>query len=161
MFDLIYAAYQSDTTRIVSFMMAQEVSNQPYNHIGVPEAFHPLSHHSEQRVPMEKLVRVQRYHSEVFVDFLKKLEQLPDGDSQSVLDSSIFLYGSNMSNSNSHNNFPLPTLVLGHANGRIKGNQHLRYADQTPLSNLLLTLMHRADIPLDAVGDSTDMFSEV
>jgi hypothetical protein len=161
MFDLIFAAYQSDTTRIVSFMMAQEVSNQPYNHIGVPEAFHPLSHHSEQRGPMHKLVQVQRYHSEVFVDFLRKLEPLPDGDGRSVLDSSIFLYGSNMSNSNSHNNCPLPTLVHGHANGRIKGNQHLRYPDQTPLSNLLLTLMHRADIPIEAVGDSTDAFSEV
>jgi hypothetical protein len=161
MFDLIFVAYQADMTRIASFMMAQEVSNQSYNHIGVPEAFHPLSHHSEQRAPMEKLALVQKYHSEVFVDFLTKLEQLPDGDGGNVLESSIFLYGSNMSNSNSHNNFPLPTLVLGHGGGRVKGNQHLRYPDQTPLANLLLTLLRRAEVPTDAVGDSTDELAEV
>jgi Protein of unknown function (DUF1552) len=161
MFDLIAVAYEADMTRIASFMMAQEVSNQPYNHIGVPEAFHPLSHHSEQRAPMEKLVLVQKYHSEVFVDFLKKLEQMPDGDGGSVLDSSVFLYGSNMSNSNSHNNFPLPTLVLGRGAGSIKGNQHLRYPDGSPLANLLLTLLRRAGVPTDSVGDSTDEFTEV
>jgi hypothetical protein len=161
MFDLILAAYQSDSTRIVSFMMAQEVSNQPYNHIGVPEAFHPLSHHSEQRAPMEKLIQVQKYHSEVFVEFLNRLADLPDGDGRSLLDSSIFLYGSNMSNSNSHNNFPLPTLVLGRAGGRIQGNQHLRYPDAPPLANLLLTLLHRADIAADSLGDSTGTLAEV
>jgi hypothetical protein len=161
MFDLILSAYQSDTTRIVSFMMAQEVSNQPYNHIGVPEAFHPLSHHSEQRASMEKLVLVQTYHSQMFADFLTRLAAIPDGDGRSVLDSSIFLYGSNMSNSNSHNNFPLPTIVLGKAGGRIKGNQHLRYPDQSPLANLLLTLLRRAGVPADAVGDSTGEFADV
>jgi hypothetical protein len=161
MFDLIVAAYQADMTRIASFMMAQEVSNQPYNHIGVPEAFHPLSHHSEQRAPMEKLVKVQAYHSEVFVGFLNKLAELPDGDGRSVLDSSIFLYGSNMSNSNSHNNFPLPTLVVGRGGGRIKGNQHLRYADHTPLANLLYTLMLRAGVPVDSIGDSSAELAEV
>jgi hypothetical protein len=161
MFDLIVAAYQADMTRVASFMMAQEVSNQPYNHIGVPEAFHPLSHHSEQRAPMEKLVLVQKYHSEVFVDFLSKLAEIPDGDGASILDSSIFMYGSNMSNSNSHNNFPLPTLVLGKAGGRIKGNQHLRYPDHTPLANLLVTLLNRAQIPTESIGDSTGEFAEV
>jgi hypothetical protein len=161
MFDLIVAAFQSDTTRIVSYMMAQEVSNQPYNHIGVPEAFHPLSHHSEQRAPMEKLVLVQTYHSQVFADFLNKLEQISEGDGGSALDSSIFLYGSNMSNSNSHNNFPLPTLVLGKGGGQIRGNQHLRYPDNTPLANLLLTLLHRAGVPTESVGDSTGAFMEV
>ncbi len=100
MFDLIVAAFQADMTRIASYMMAAEVSNQSYAHVGVPDAFHPLSHHAESKAAMEKLVIVQRYHTQVFTEFLQKLEKIPDGDAGSVLDSSIFLYGSNMSNSN-------------------------------------------------------------
>jgi len=160
-FDLIAAAFQANMTRIASYMMAAEVSNQSYAHIGVPDAFHPVSHHSDNKASMEKLVLIQRYHVGVFADFLEKLRQMPDGDAGSVLDNSIFLYGSNMSNSNLHNNFPLPTLVLGHGGGTIKGHQHLRYPDRTPLSNLLLTLLLRAGVPVDAVGDSTGELAEV
>jgi hypothetical protein len=161
MFDMIAAAFQANMTRIASFMMAAEVSNQPYTHIGIPDAFHPLSHHAENRASMEKLVLVQRYHTQVFVEFLQKLAQMPDGDAGSVLDNSIFLYGSNMSNSNSHNNFPLPTLVVGGGAGTIKGGRHLRYPDRTPLANLLLTLLVRAGVPLESVGDSTGELAEV
>jgi hypothetical protein len=160
-FDLIAAAFQANMTRIVSYMMAAEVSNQPYSHIGIPDAFHPLSHHADNKASMEKLAQVQRYHVEVFVEFLGKLEAMPDGDGGSVLDNSIFLYGSNMSNSNLHNNFPLPLLVAGRGAGAIKGNQHLRYPDRTPHANLLLTLLRRAGVPADAVGDSTGELSEV
>jgi hypothetical protein len=160
-FDLIAAAFQANMTRIVSYMMAAEVSNQPYAHVGIPDAFHPLSHHNENKASMEKLVVVQRYHTEVFVEFCEKLAALPDGDGGSVLDNSIFLYGSNMSNSNSHNNFPLPSLVVGGGAGTIKGHQHLRYPDRTPLANLLLTLLVRAGVPIEAVGDSTGELTEV
>jgi hypothetical protein len=148
-------------TRIVSYMMAAEVSNQSYSHIGVPDAFHPVSHHSDNKASMEKLVLIQRYHVEVFAEFLEKLRQIPDGDGGSVLDNSIFLYGSNMSNSNLHNNFPLPTLVLGHGGGTIRGHRHVRYPDRTPLANLLLTLLVRAGVPVDSIGDSTGELSEV
>ena len=161
MFDLITAAFQANMTRITSFMMAAEVSNQPYTHVGIPDAFHPLSHHNDNKTSMEKLAVVQRYHTQVFVEFLQKLAAIPDGDAGSVLDNSIFLYGSNMSNSNSHNNFPLPTLVLGGGSGTIKGHQHLRYPDRTPLANLLLTLMLRAGVPVESIGDSTGELSEV
>ena len=161
MFDLIAAAFQANMTRIASFMMAAEVSNQPYTHIGIPDAFHPLSHHNENKASLDKLVLVQRYHTQVFVEFMQKLQAMPDGDGGSVLDNSIFLYGSNMSNSNSHNNFPLPSLVLGRGAGTIKGHQHLRYPDRTPLANLLFTLMVRAGVPVDAIGDSTGELSEV
>ena len=160
MFDLIVAAFQANMTRIVSFMMAAEVSNQPYLHVGVPEAFHPLSHHNDNKASLDKLVVVQRYHTQAFAEFLDKLAAIPDGDAGSVLDNSIFLYGSNMSNSNLHNNFPLPSLVLGRGGG-IKGHQHLRYPDRTPLSNLLLTLLVRAGVPVEAVGDSTGELAEV
>lgn len=161
MFDLIVAAFQADMTRIASYMMAAEVSNQSYLHVGIPDAFHPLSHHAENRTSMEKLVVVQRYHSQVFGDFLTKLAGIPDGDGGSILDNSIFLYGSNMSNSNSHNNYPLPTLVAGLGGGTIRGHQHLRYPDRTPLANLLLTLLLRAGVPTEMLGDSTGELSEV
>jgi len=161
MFDLIAAAFQANMTRIASFMMAAEVSNQPYSHIGIPDAFHPLSHHAENKPSMEKLVVVQRYHTQVFVEFLEKLAAIPDGDAGSVLDNSIFLYGSNMSNSNSHNNFPLPSLVLGGGAGTLKGHQHVRYPDRTPLANLLLTLLIRAGVPAESVGDSTGELTEI
>jgi hypothetical protein len=160
-FDLVVAAFQANMTRIVSYMMAAEVSNQSYAHVGIPDAFHPLSHHADNKASMEKLVVVQRYHTQVFVEFLQKLAAIQDGDGGSVLDNSIFLYGSNMSNSNVHNNFPLPTLVLGGGAGSIKGHQHLRYPDRTPLSNLLLTLLVRAGVPVESIGDSTGVFSEV
>lgn len=160
MFDMIAAAFQADVTRVVSFMMAAEVSNRPYPHIGIPDAFHPLSHHAENRASIEKLTVLQRYHTEVFTEFLQKLAEMPDGDG-SVLDNSAFMYGSNMSNSNSHNHFPLPAIVVGRGAGRIKGNQHLRYADRTPLANLHLTLLERMGVELESFGDSSGELSEV
>jgi hypothetical protein len=110
---------------------------------------------------MEKLAIVQNYHSKVFSEFLAKLAATPDGDRGSILDNSIFLYGSNMSNSNSHNQFPLPTLVLGRGAGKIKGGQHLVYPDHTPLASLLLTLLERAGVSVDKVGDSVGEMTEV
>jgi len=160
-FDLIVAAFQANMTRIASFMMAAEVSNQSYAHVGVPDAFHPVSHHADNKASMEKLVLIQRYHVQVFAEFLAKLGAIPDGDGGSILDNSIFLYGSNMSNSNQHNQFPLPTLVVGGGAGAIRGNQHLVYPDRTPLANLLFTLMLRAGVPVDKIGDSTGELAEV
>jgi len=160
-FDLIVAAFQANMTRIASFMMAAEVSNQSYAHVGVPDAFHPVSHHADNKASMEKLVLIQRYHTQVFADFMTKLSKISDGDAGSILDNSIFLYGSNMSNSNQHNQFPLPTLVFGAGAGAIKGNQHLVYPDRTPLANLLFTLLLRAGVPIDKIGDSTGELAEV
>ena len=160
-FDLIVAAFQANMTRIATFMMAAEVSNQSYAHVGVPDAFHPVSHHADNKASMEKLVLIQRYHTQVFADFMTKLTKIPDGDGGSILDNSIFLYGSNMSNSNQHNQFPLPTLVFGGGAGKIKGQQHLVYPDRTPLSNLLFTLLVRAGVPVEKVGDSTGELAEV
>ena len=158
MFDMIALAYQANLTRVFSFMMAGEGSNQTYNHIGVSDAFHPLSHHQNDKAKKEKLVKIQTYHSQAFAKFLAKLAAMPDGDG-SMLDHSILLYGSNMSNSNAHNHFPLPTLVVGGGCGKLKGDQHLRYPDQTPLANLLLTLLERAGVPVEKVGNSTGVFS--
>lgn len=160
MFDLVALAYQANLTRIFSMMMAAEVSQMTYNHIQVPDAFHPLSHHQNDKAKMDKLVKIQTYHTNVLAKFVGKLAAMPDGDG-SVLDHTILLYGSNMSNSNAHNEFPLPAALVGGGNGRLKGNQHLVVPDRTPLANLLLTLMRRADVPVENIGDSTGEFSEV
>jgi hypothetical protein len=160
MFDMIALAYQANLTRVFSFMMAGEGSNQTYNHVGVSDAFHPLSHHQNDKTRKEKLVKIQTYHSQAFAKFLAKLAAMPDGDG-SMLDHSILLYGSNMSNSNAHDEFPLPTLVVGGGCGKLKGGQHLKYPDRTQLSNLLLTLLQRAGVPEEKVGNSNGVFSEL
>ena len=160
MFDMIALAYQANLTRVFTYMMAGEGSNVTYNHIGVSDAFHPLSHHQNDKSRKERLVRIQTYHSQAFAKFLTKLAAMPDGDG-SVLDHSIMLYGSNMSNSNAHDEFPLPTIVVGGGSGKIKGGQHLKYPDRTPLANLHLTLLDRAGVPVDKIGNSTQVFSEL
>ncbi len=160
MFDMIALAYQANLTRVFTFMMAGEVTNQTYNHVGVPDAFHPLSHHQNDKTKKDKLVRIQTYHSQAFAKFLTKLAAMPDGDG-SMLDHSLLLYGSNMSNSNAHDEFPLPTLVVGGGCGKLKGGQHVRYPDRTQLSNVLLTLLDRAGVPVEKVGNSTGVFSEI
>ncbi|PZN33214.1 MAG: hypothetical protein DIU71_05645 [Proteobacteria bacterium] len=160
MLDMAALAYQANLTRIVNFMMAAEVSGTTYNHLGVSEAFHPLSHHANDPSKMERLVRIQRYHTEMFAKFLAKLAELPDGEG-SVLDNSILLYGSNMSNSDRHNQFPLPTAVVGGGCGKLNGGQHIRCPDHTPLANVLLTLLARAGIEQESVGDSTGMIEEI
>ena len=160
MFDMAALAWQANLTRVFSFMMAAEGSNVTYNHIGVSDAFHPLSHHQNDKARKERLVRIQTYHSQAFAKFLAKLAKTPDGDG-SLLDHAILLYGSNMSNSNAHDEFPLPTLVVGGGCGKLKGNQHIKYPDRTPLANLHLTLLDRAGIPADKVGNSERVFSEL
>jgi len=160
MFDLVALAWQANLTRVFSMMMAAEASNLTYNHIGISDAFHPLSHHQNDPAKMERLSRIQIYHTQVFEKFVAKLAATPDGDG-SLLDHSILLYGSNMSNSNLHNNYPLPSALVGGGCGKIKGNQHLHYAERTPLANLLLTILDRANVPEAAIGDSNSKFVEI
>ena len=131
-----------------------------YNHIGISDAFHPLSHHQNDGAKMERLSKIQIYHTQVFAKFVAKLAAMPNGDG-SMLDHSILLYGSNMSNSNLHNNYPLPSALVGGGWGKLKGNQHLKYPDHTPLANLLLTMLDRAGVPEEAIGDSNAKFAEL
>jgi len=154
MFDLIALAYQANVTRVATYFMVGEGTNRTYNHIGVPDAFHPLSHHANNMQRLEKLVRVQRYHVERFADFLTKLAATPDGDG-SLLDHSMFLYGSNMSNSDRHNNYPLPLLLVGGGAGTLSGGQHIDLPERTTLSNLHLTMVNKAGLELKSIGDST------
>jgi hypothetical protein len=153
MFDLVALAYQANMTRVFTFMMAAEVSGQTYNHIGVSDAFHPLSHHNNEAAKMDRLVKVQAYHTTVFAKFLDKLAKMPDGDG-TMLDHSLFLYGSNMSNSNAHNHYPLPTSIVGGWKG-MPGGKHIVAPEKTPLANVLLTFLDKIDITQDKLGDST------
>jgi hypothetical protein len=158
MFDLVALAYQANMTRVFTFMVAAEVSGQTYNHIGVSDAFHPLSHHNNEPAKMDRLVKVQTYHTQVFAKFLDKLAAMPDGDG-TMLDHSLFLYGSNMSNSNAHNHYPLPTSFVGGWK-TLKGNRHVVPSEKTPLANVLLTFLDKINIAQDKLGDSTGKLVE-
>jgi len=160
MFDTVALAWTANLTRITSFMMAAEVSNMTYNHVEVADAFHALSHHQNNAAKLERLQRVQLYHSRAFARFVEKLAGTPDGEG-SMLDNALLVYGSNMSDSNAHDHFPLPMALVGGACGKVKGGQHLRYPDRTPVSNLLLTVLQRAGVPLESLGDSTGALAEV
>jgi hypothetical protein len=160
MLDMAALAYQGGLTRIINYMFAAEVSGRTYNLIGVPDAFHAVSHHGNDPAKKAKLVKIQNYHTKVLAKWLQKLKDMPDGDG-SMLDHSIILYGSNMSNSDRHNQFPLPTALIGGGCGKLKGGQHLVYPDHTPLANVLLTMLDRAGVPLDKLGDSTSKMAEI
>jgi Protein of unknown function (DUF1552) len=160
MYDMAALAYQANLTRVMNMMVAAEVSGRTYNNIGVPDAFHAVSHHANDPVKKDKLVKIQNYHTKVLAKFLTKLQNTPDGDG-SLFDHSIILYGSNMSNSDRHNQFPLPTAFIGGGCGKMKGGRHLRYPDHTPLANALLTMLDRAGVPVEKLGDSTQKFAEV
>jgi uncharacterized protein DUF1552 len=155
MFDLIALAYQADLTRVASYIMVAEGTNRTYNHIGVPDSFHPVSHHANDLERINKLVKIQTWHVEKFAEFIAKLAATKDGDG-TLLDHSIFLYGSNMSNSDLHNNYPEPNIVVGGGNGKMKlGGQHLLLPERTPIANLHLTLLQKVGVERDKFGDST------
>ncbi len=160
MFDMMALALQANLTRVMTFMMAAEVSNQPYTFIGVQDAFHSLSHHGNNEQKMDRLAKVQVFNTRMFAAFVKKLQAMPNGES-SMLDQSMILFGSNMSNSNLHDHFPLPTAVVGGGCGRLKGNQHLRYPDRTPIANLHVALLNRAGVATGSLGDSTGELTEI
>ena len=159
-FDLAALAYRAGLTRIVSFMMAAEISMLTYNQVGISEAFHPLSHHQNNADKMARLAVVQTYHTTVFARFLDKLKSTPDGDG-SLLDHSILLYGSNMSDSNLHNADPLPSVLFGRGYGTVRGGQHLKLAQDTPHANLILTLLDRAGVPVKSIGNSNGDIADV
>jgi hypothetical protein len=160
MFDLMALAFQADITRVMTFSLDHEASMRTFTNLGIAEGFHPLSHHGNNPQKMDKLVQIQKFHTEVFAAFIKKIEATKEGDG-TVLDHSTILFGSDMSNSDRHNNDPLPSAVLGHANGKIKGGQHLKYPQDSRHADLLLTLLQRNEIPLTVIGDSGAGLSEV
>jgi hypothetical protein len=154
MLDLQLLAFQSDLTRVISFMIGKEQSARPYPQIGVPEAHHPLSHHNDVPDLIAHMSKINRYHTQLFSQYLAKLRATPDGDG-SLLDHMTILYGSGISNSTKHSGDNLPLLVVGGGAGRLKGGRHLTYADKPTMANLLVTLMDKMDVPVDHIGGST------
>jgi uncharacterized protein DUF1552 len=158
MLDLQRLAFQSDLTRVISFMLSKEQSARPYPQIGVPEAHHPLSHHGNQPDLIARMSKINKYHAQLFAAYLAKLGATPDGDG-SLLDHMTILYGSGISNSNQHSGDNLPILLMGGGAGTLKGGRHLRYADKPTLANLLVTLMDKLDVPVEKIGGSTGRLS--
>jgi hypothetical protein len=160
LYDLQLLAYQSDLTRVITFMYGREQTGRPYPQIGIPEPHHPLTHHQNDAVKMEKCSKIQLYHVTLFASYLEKLRATPDGDG-SLLDHVMLLYGGGISNSDRHTHGPLPTLLAGGGAGAIKGGRHLVYPQDTPLTNLQLTLLNRLGVPVEMLGDSTGQFTEL
>jgi hypothetical protein len=160
MFDLMALAFQADITRVITLSMDHEASMRTYTNLNIAEGFHPLSHHGNNPAKMDKLVQIQNYHTQVFAGFIKKIEAAKESTG-TVLDHSTILFGSDMSNSDRHNNDPLPSVIMGHAGGKIKGGQHLKYPQDSRHGELLLTLLQRNEIPVKSIGDGTVGLSEV
>jgi hypothetical protein len=154
MFDLLALSWQADITRVSTMMVAREVSNRVYAESGITDPFHNLSHHSEVPANIERLSQLNAFHTASTIGyFVKKLSETPDGDS-TLLDNSLVLYGSGMSNSNQHDHDPLPILLAGGASGRLEGGRHIRAGQGAPMANLLSAMFEKLDIPADTFGDS-------
>ena len=156
MFDLQLLAYQTDLTRVASFMVGREISGRTYNQIGIPDAHHPLSHHLDDPVKIGIMSKINTYHVVLFAEFVEKMRATPDGDG-SLLDHSLLLYGAGMSNSNAHAPINLPIMLVGGAGGGLEGGRHITYPKDTPMANLLMAIMDALGVPMDQVGDSNGM----
>jgi hypothetical protein len=156
MFDLQALAYQADITRISTFMLARDLSQRTFPQIGVPEPHHATSHHGNNPATIAKLAKINNYHVSLLAYFIDKLKSTPDGDG-TLLDHSMILYGSTMSNPNEHNHFPLPLLLLGGGSGKLQGGRHVKFPERTSISNMLLAILDKSGIHMDKLGDSTGM----
>jgi hypothetical protein len=152
MFDLQVLAYQTDLTRVITFMVSREYSGRTYPEIGVPDAHHPISHHQKDEDKLEKLTRISTYHATLFAYYLEKLRSTPDGDG-SLLDHMMILYGGGISDSDRHSTENLPVLLVGGGAGELKGGRHVRYPDTTPMSNLHVALMNKLGVPTEQFGE--------
>jgi hypothetical protein len=154
MFDLQWLAYQADITRVFTFMLGREVSSRTFPEIGLSEPHHGLSHHRDDPKQLEKFAKLGNYQAQLFASFLEKLRSTPDGDGN-LLDHSMILYGAGLSNPNEHSHINLPLAVVGGGTGQLKGGRHLQYPVDTPVTNLLVTMLDKAGVPAESVGDST------
>ncbi len=154
MFDLLALAYQTDLTRVSTFMFGKEVSGRSFPEIGVPGGHHSYSHHQNNPENLAMLAKINTHHIRQFAYFLEKLQSTPDGDG-SLLDHSLFVYGSGISDGNLHFHLDLPTLLVGGGAGHVKGGRHLRYSSDTPLTNLHMTVLDKIGLPVETFGDST------
>jgi hypothetical protein len=154
MMDLLALAYQADLTRVATFMIGREVSSRPYPDIGIPDSHHPLSHHENDLQKLDKLGQINLYHMKQFAHLVEKLKSAQES-SGSLLDSSLLVYGAGISDSNTHFHDNLPIALVGGAAGGLKGGRHLRYGQETPMTNLWLSVLDKMGVPAEKLGDST------
>ena len=154
MFDLQVLAYQCDLTRVITFMLGREFGGRTYREIGIPDGHHSLTHHQYKQDKIDKVIQINIYHAKHFAYFLEKLRSTPDGDG-SLLDHMVILYGGSLSDGNSHLHDNLPILLVGGGAGQIQGGRHIRYPKDTPMPNLLLTMLDMFRVPMESLGDST------
>ena len=160
MFDLQLLALQGDVTRVITFQLARETSTRTYPEIGVSDPHHPLSHHGNDPAKIAKMAKINQFHVSLFAEFLEKMKSTPEGNG-SLLDHSLYLYGSGMGNPNVHDHTNLPILVAGGAAGRMQGGRHIKYENPIPLANLHLTLLDKVGVRLDSFADSQGMVDEL
>ncbi len=160
MADLITIAFQADLTRTITFMMGREGGNRTYRSIGVPDAHHGLSHHFNDPEKIAKLQKIDQHHVLMLSYLLQRLKETKDGDG-TLLDHSMVVYGSSISDGNRHEHLNLPTLLAGGGNGRVHGGRHVRYAKGTPMTNLYLTMLEAAGVKAEKFGDSTGKITQL
>jgi hypothetical protein len=154
MYDLQWLAFRADLTRVVTFMLGRELNFRTYPEIGITEGHHGLSHHQDNPTQLAKYAKLNTYQTELFAWFLDKLKSTPDGDG-TLLDHSLYLYGAGLSNPNLHAHYDLPLALIGGAAGRMKGGRHLQFREETPMTNLLLSMLEKAGVRPETLGDST------
>jgi Protein of unknown function (DUF1552) len=160
LFDLQLLAFRAEITRISTLMLAHELSNAVFPATNIRDGFHNLSHHSNSRANMDRFAELNAYHHSMLVYFLEKLKAVPDGDGN-LLDHSLVLYGSGMSDGNQHNHTPLPMLLAGGASGAVKGGRHIKLAKLRTHSDLLLTILHKAGVRAEKIGDSSGVIEQI
>jgi hypothetical protein len=154
MFDLLALAFQTDTTRISSFILAHDGSNRNYEFMGVPEGHHDLSHHGNDETKKQKISKINRFHMAQFAYFIEKLKSIKEGEG-SLLDNCMIVYGSGIGDGNAHNHDNLPVLFAGQGGGVIQTGRHVRYAKNTPMANLYLSMLELMSAPVERLGDSS------
>ena len=160
MLDLQVLAYQADVTRVTSILLARELSGRTFPQIGVPEQHHAVSHHRSDPVLIDKKQKIDTYHASLYGYFLEKLAAIKEGDG-SLLDTCAIVYGGGLGDGNLHEHTNLPTLVAGKLGGALQSGRHVKYPENTPMANLLVTLLDRAGVPVEKLGDSTGLLSGI
>jgi hypothetical protein len=160
MFDLMAMAFQTDTTRVSSFILGHDGSNRPYPFIQVSEGHHDLSHHGNDEAKKEKISKINHFHITQFAYFLQKLKSMKEGDG-TLLDNCMIVYGSGIGDGNRHNHDDLPVLFAGKGGGSIRAGRHLRFEKETPMTNLFLSMLQRVGAPVERLGDSTGLLREL
>jgi len=154
MIDLQALAFQTDMTRVVTFMLAREGSNRSYRTIGISDGHHSVTHHQNDPEKIDKTARINQLHAKMFAYMLEKFRATPDGNGN-LLDHSLIMYGSSISDGNLHTHHDLPILLAGGAGGKVKGGSHFVYPKETPLNNLLLNMLDKAGVRVEKYGDAT------